>query len=111
MCNVYPIFRDLGQFLLISTLTSEVLPSNLQLYTSSLVFTCTFYKVFGRYLLCCVRTGLDWIQIMGHQLDWTGLGSVARGFGLDWIVSTRSIPYSGGHEVFQSSLTYSLSTL
>ena len=32
---------------------------------------------------------------MGHQLDWTGLGSVARGFGLDWIVSTQSIPYSG----------------
>ena len=45
-------------------------------------------------LLCCVRIGLDWIQILVHQLDWTGLGSVARGFGLDWIVSTRSIPYS-----------------
>ena len=59
------------------------------------MFTCRFYKVFGRCLLCCVRIGLDWIQILVHQLDWTGLGSVARGFGLDWIVSTRSIPYSG----------------
>ena len=94
MCNVYPIFRDLRQFLLIVTLTFEVLPSNLQLYTSSFVFTCRFYKVFGRYLLCCVRIGLDWIQILDHQLDWTGLGSVARGFGLDWMVSTQSIPYS-----------------
>ena len=56
------------------------------------MFTYRFYKVFGRYLLCCVRIGLDWIQILGHQLDWTGLGSVARGFGLDWIVSTQSIP-------------------
>ena len=94
MCNVYPIFGDLRQFLLSISLTSEVLPPNLQLYTSSFVFTCRFYKVFGRYLLCCVRIGLDWIQILGHQLDWTGLGSVARGFGLDWIVSTQSIPYS-----------------
>ena len=94
MCDVYPIFRYLRQFLLIVTLTFEVLPSNLQLYTSSFVFTCRFYKVFGRYLLCCVQIGLDWIQILDHQLDWTGLGSVARGFGLDWIVSTQSIPYS-----------------
>ena len=94
MCNVYPIFRDLRHFLLIVTLRSEVLPSNLQLYTSSFVFTCRFYKVFGRCLFCCVRIGLDWIQILGRQLDWTGLGSVARGFGLDWIVSTQSIPYS-----------------
>ena len=98
MCNVYPLFRDLRQFLLILTQTSEVLPSNLQLYTSSFVFTCRFYKVFGRYLLCCVRIGLDWIHNLGHQLDWTGLGSVARGFGLDWIVSIRSIPYSGSHQ-------------
>ena len=90
MCNVYLILK---QFLLI--LTSEVLPSNLQLYTSSLVLTCRFYKVFGRYLLCCVRIGLDWIQIMCHQLDWTGLGSVTREFGLDWICSTQSISYSG----------------
>ena len=97
MCNVYPIFGDLRQFLLSISLTSEVLPPNLQLYTSSFVFTCRFYKVFGRYLLCCVRIGLDWIQILGHRLDWTGLGSVARGFGLDWIVSTRSIPYSGSN--------------
>ena len=95
MCNVYLIFRDLSQFLLIVTLMFEVLPSNLQLYTSSFVFTCRFYKVFGRYLLCCVRIGLDWIQILDHQLDWTGLGSVARGSGLDWIVSTQSILYSG----------------
>ena len=91
MCTPY---LDLRQFLLIVTLTSEVLPSNLQLFTSSFVFTCRFYKVFARYLLCCVRIGLDWIQILVHQLDWTGLGSEARGFGLDWIVLTRSISYS-----------------
>ena len=91
---MYPIFRDLRQFLHIVTLKSEVLPPNLQLYTPSFVFTCRFYKVFGRYLLCCVRIGLDWIQLLGHQVDWTGLGSVTRGFGLDWIASTQSISYS-----------------
>ena len=95
ICIMYPIFRDLRQFLLIVTLTSEFISSNLQLYTLSFVLTCRFYKVFGRYLLCCVRIGLDWIQLLGHQLDWTGLGSVPRGFGLDWIVLTQSIPYSG----------------
>ena len=83
MCNVYPIFWI--------SLTSEVLPPNLQLYTSSFVFTCRFYKVFGRYLLCCVRIGLDWIQILGHQLDWTGLGSVARGF--HWTGSFQLNPF------------------
>ena len=95
-CAMCIPYLDLRQFLLIVTLTSEVLPSNLQLFTSSFVFTCRlFYKAFGRYLLCCARIGLDWIQILVHQLDWTGLGSVTRGFELDWIVSTRSIPYSG----------------
>ena len=110
MCNVHPIFRDLRLFLLIVSLTSEVLPSNLQLYTPSFVFTCRFYKVFGRYLLCCVRIGLDWIQILGHRLDWTGLGSVARGFGLDWIVSNQSILYSGklAHHWLWSVLSYPL---
>ena len=83
MYSVYHIFRDLRQFLLIVNLMPEVLPSNLQLYASSFLFTCRFYKVF------CVRIGLVWIRILGHQLDWTGLGSVAHGFGLDWIVSTR----------------------
>ena len=94
-----PIFRDLRQFLRIVTLPFEVLPSNIELCTSLFVFTCPFYKVFGRYLLCCVRLGhgQDWIQILDHQLDWTGLGSVARGFGLDWIVSIQSIPYSASH--------------
>ena len=95
MSNDYPIFRDLSQFLLIATLTSDVLPSNHQLCTSPFVLTCRFYKVFARYLLCCVRIGLDWIQLLGPQLDWTGLGSVACGFGLDWILSTQSISYSG----------------
>ena len=99
MCNVYPIFRDLRQFLLIVTLMSEVLPSNLQLYLYSFVLTCIFYKVFGRFLLCCVWIGLDWIQFLGHQLDWTGLGSMDRGFGLDWILATQSIPYSGAHSL------------
>ena len=47
MCKVYLIFRDLRQFLLIATLASEVLSSNLELYTSLLVLTCIFYKVFG----------------------------------------------------------------
>ena len=54
----------------------------------------------GMYLFCCVRIGLDWIQFMGHQLDLTGLRSVARGFGLDWIISTQSISYSGLDEPF-----------
>ena len=74
MCNVYPIFRDLRQFFLIDketipiyivTLTSEVLLSNLQLYASSFVLTHIFYKLFDRYLLSCVRIGLDWIQLLG----------------------------------------------
>ena len=100
--NVYPIFRDLRQLLIIVTLslTSEVLPSNLQLYTSSFVeyfisfcrlltiHRRIFYKVFGRYPLCCVRIGLDWIQLSGGLVD--------RGFGLDWIFSTQSISYSVG---------------
>ena len=94
MCKVYPIFRDLRQFLLIVTLMSEVLPLNIQLYLYSFVLTCRFYQVFGRFLLCCVWIGLDWIQFLGHQLDWTGLGSMGRGFGLDWILPTQSIPYS-----------------
>ena len=55
----------------------------------------TFYNVFCRFLLCCVWIGLDWIQFPGHQLDWTGLGSTNRGFGLDWILSTQSSSYSG----------------
>ena len=53
--------------------------------------------LFGRFLLCCVWIGLEWIQFLGHQLDWTGLGSMNRGFGLDWILATQSIPYSGRH--------------
>ena len=51
----------------------------------------TRYEYTGRYLLCCVRIGLDWIQLLGHQLDWTGLESVAREFGLDCVFSTQSI--------------------
>ena len=46
ICTAYHITRDLGQFLLIVTLTSEVLPSNIWLYTSSFVLTCMFYKVY-----------------------------------------------------------------
>ena len=65
-----PIFRYLRQFLLV-TLTSEVLPSNLQLFTSSFVLAYIFYKVFDRYPICFVRIGLNWIQLLGHQLDWT----------------------------------------
>ena len=51
--------------------------------------------LFGRFLLCCVWIGLDWIQFLGHQLDWTRLGLMNRGLGLDWILATQSIPYSG----------------
>ena len=101
-----PIFRDLRQFLHIVALMSEVLPPNLQLHTPSFVFTGRFYKVFGRYLLCCVRIALDRIQLLGHQLDWTGLGSVTRGFGLDWIASTQSISYSGGKHVVNAPNPY-----
>ena len=93
--------RDLRQFLLIVTLTSEVLPSYLRLYLHIVVY---FYMLILQgiwyYLLCCVRIGLDWIQILDHQLDWTGLGSVAHGLGLDWIVSTQSIPYSATDPFF-----------
>ena len=42
-------------------------------YIPSFVLKCGFYKVFGRFLLCCVWIGLDWIQFLGHQLDWTGM--------------------------------------
>ena len=66
MCYVYPIFRDLRQFLLIVTLTFEVLTSKLQQYTSSFVITCIFYNAFGRYVPYCVRIELDWIQLLGH---------------------------------------------
>ena len=79
-CAMCIPYLDLRQFLLIVTLTSEVLPSNLQLSTSSFVFTCRFYKVFG--LLCpdCTgldsysgsSAGLDWIRISGSWI-WTGL--------------------------------------
>ena len=106
MCNVHPIFRDLSQFLLIVTVTSEVLPSSLQLYTSSFVLTCRFTRyLVDTYLLCCVRIGLDWIRLLGHQLDWIGLGSVARGFGLDWTFLTQSISYSVRDAVLATSVS------
>ena len=89
-------FLDLRQFLLIVS-NPDVKSSTLkyQLYLHSFVLTCIFYKVFGGFLLCCVWIELDWIPFQGHQLDWTGLGSMDRGFGLDWILATQSIPYSG----------------
>ena len=71
---------------------SEVLLSNIQLCTTSFAITCIFYKVFGRYLLFCVRIGLDWIRLLGQQLDWTGLGSVT--LDLDW---TGSFPLNPIH--------------
>ena len=75
MCIPY---LDLRQFLRIVTLTSEVLPSNLQLFTSSFVFTCRFYKV-----TYSVVSGLDWTGFRFWFISWIGLGlgSVARGFG------------------------------
>ena len=101
MCNVYPIFRYLRQFLLIVTRVLKFYPQIFSYtYLYSFVLTCGFYKVFGRFLLCCVWFGLDWIQFLGHQLDWTGLGSMDRGFGLDRILATQSIPYSVHHVSF-----------
>ena len=103
MCHVYPIFRDMMQFLLIVTLTSEILPSNLQLYT--FVFRLFLHVDFTKYLVDAysVVSGPDWTGFsfwpLGHQMNWTGLGSVARGFGLDWIVSTQSIPYSAANHM------------
>ena len=112
MCNLYPIFRDLRQFLLVVTLTSAFY---LQIFSYTRRRLClhvdfTRYLV-DTYLLCCVRIGLDWIEILGHQLDWTGLGSVNRGFGLDWIISTRSIPYFACNPcpVSRSRVTHSVS--
>ena len=71
MCNVYPIFRDLRQFLLIVTLRSEVLPSNLQLYTSSFVL----HVDFTRYLVDAysVVSGLDWTGFRFWVISWIGL--------------------------------------
>ena len=47
-CAMCIPYLDLRQFLLIVTLTPEVLPSNLQLFTSSFVFTCRFYQDSNR---------------------------------------------------------------
>ena len=79
---MYPKFRDLKQFLLIVTLTSEVLPSNLQLYTSLFVLTCRFYKVFGRYLLFV--SGLDWTGFSFWVISWIGLDYDQWLVDLDW---------------------------
>ena len=70
MCNVYPIFRALRQFLLIVTLMSEVLPSNLQLYTRSFL-----HEDFTRYLedSYSVVSGLDWTGFSLWVISWTGL--------------------------------------
>ena len=89
MSNVYPIFRDLRQFLLIVTLTLEVLPSNLQLYTSSFVLTCRFYKVFG--LLCPDCTGLDSYSGSSAGLDWIRISGSWIWTGLDRLNSIHSI--------------------
>ena len=42
MCNVYLILRDLRQFLLIVTLTSEVLPSDLKLYLPIIIVVYSY---------------------------------------------------------------------
>ena len=89
MSNVYPIFRDLRQFLLIVTLTFEVLPSNLELYTSSFVFTSRFYKVFG--LLCPDWTGLDSDSRSSAGLDWIRISGSWIWTGLDRLNSIHSI--------------------
>ena len=87
MFDMYPMFRDLRQFLFIVTLMSEVLlTKHPRLYLIHVDFTRYLVDVYS------VVSGLDW----NH---WTesasgssaGLGAAARGFGLDWILSTQSI--------------------
>ena len=95
---MFPIFRDLRQFLHIVTLTSEVLPPNLQLYTPSFVFTCRFYKVFGRYLttlLCPDWTGLDSTSGSSAGLDWIRISDSWIWTGLDRFNSIHFILCSG----------------
>ena len=71
MCNVYPIFRDLRQFLLIVTLMSEVLLS-----VFSYTYTRSFLHAdFTRYLAdsYSVVSGLDWTGFSLWVISWTGL--------------------------------------
>ena len=71
MCNVYPIFRDLRQFLLIVTLTSEVLSSNLS-YTIPRLF---FHVYFTSYLVdtYSVVSDWDWLDSAFWVISWIGL--------------------------------------
>ena len=69
--RLYLIFRDLRQFLLIVSLTSEVLALNLQLYTSKFVLTCRFYKVFDRTYYFV--SGMDWTGFSFWVMSWIGL--------------------------------------
>ena len=74
MCNVYPIFRDLRQFLLIVTLTSEVLSSNIQLGIGT---NCRLFLHvdFTRHLVdtYSVVSGLDWTGFNFRVINWIGL--------------------------------------
>ena len=72
MCNVYPIFRDLRQFLLVVTLTSEVL----YLISSAIHIIVYFSHIdFTRYLVgtCSVVSGLDWTGFKFWIISWIGL--------------------------------------
>ena len=93
MCNVYPIFRDFRQFLLIVTLMSEVLLSNIQLYLPILVRS--YMQILQSIwqiptLLCLDWTGLDSVCGSSAGLDWIRINE--SWIGLDWILATQSIP-------------------
>ena len=94
MCNVYPIFRDLRQFLLIVALILEVLPSNLQLYTYPRLYlgTCRFYKAYLADSYSFV-SGLDWTGLSFWVISWTGLDQDPRIVDLDWTGSYQLNPF------------------
>ena len=90
--NSYPIFRDLRQFLLIITLMSEVLPSNLQLPT----LVCSYMQILQGVwqipsLLCLDFTGLDSVSGSSAGLDWITINGSWIWTGLDLINSIHFI--------------------
>ena len=55
------------------------------------------YIALNSFMCKCTVTGLDWFRFCACDTvtEWTGLGPSHSGFGLDWITSNKSIPYSG----------------
>ena len=70
-CAMCIPYLEIETFLLIVPLTSEVLLSNVQLYTPSFAISCRFYKEFGRYLLYYVW--MDWTGFSFWVISWIGL--------------------------------------